>query len=222
MVFTAAKKVELPNFGEKLKKMREGLGLTKERAAQMLNTQIKHLDYLESGEYEKLPAAVYTNGLLRRYAKILEVDGQAFVEEYRKELNIARHLNKTGIHRTLPLLRSPRFVVTPKSLSWLAGFLFFLAVVGYLGYQISFLLKPPKLVLTRPSADMAQEARALEFAGQTDPGAQLTINGESVAIERDGSFKKTLDLNVGLNTITIVSVNQFGKKSEVIRNIVVR
>ena len=222
MVFTAAKKVELPNFGEKLKKMRENLGMGLEKAAQLLNTQVKYLEKLEQGEMETLPAEVYMKGLLRRYAKILEVDEAALLVEYGKELNIARYLSKAAVHRSLPSLRSPRLIITPKTMSLIFGGLLFFFVIGYLVYQLNFLISPPKLILEQPAGDLATNEKTLEIIGQTDSGSRLTINGQEVYIDKDGRFRQMVNLNEGLNSLKIEVANRFNKSQSILRQIMVR
>lgn len=222
MVFAATKKVELPNFGEKLKGTRESLGLSREKVVQLLNIQLKYLERLEEGEWEKLPAQVYMNGLLRRYAKLLAVDEGGLLAEYVKELNIVRHLNRSLAPRPLPVLRWPRLVITPRTLAFVAGCLFSVLAVGYFFYQFSILISRPELLLEQPSGDLATGQAILEVSGRTDPAAQLTINNQPVYIDKEGKFKEILNLSPGLNTLKIVASNRFGKSRELVRQILVK
>ncbi len=85
MVFSL-KKVGFSTFGEKLIKLREEAGLTKQKVAQLLSIQTRYLERLEGGEIEKLPVGVYTKGFLRKYAGILSVRPEELINEYEKEI----------------------------------------------------------------------------------------------------------------------------------------
>ena len=203
-----------------MKRVREDFSMSKERAAQLLNIQIKHIESLEKGDWGKLPAEVYTKGILRRYARELRLDEEQVIAEYASELKIARHLQH-GSHKALPLLRSRKFVLTPKAITLILGGLLFLFIAGYLIYQVSFLVSSPKLELSQPANDLVTDQRELEFIGQTEPEATLTINGQSVYLNKNGQFNHRLELNQGLNTIKLEAINRFGKKSDIVRQIMV-
>jgi len=220
MVFTA-KKVEMPGFGDHLKKLRESAGLSRQKTAQLLNIQVKFLDRLEGGELEKLPGEVYVKGFLRKYAGYLGIDPQALVDEYIKESKIAEHLNGKDVH-SLPALRSRRFIFTPKHISLFLGALAVVLIIGYFVYQLNSLVSPPELEIFEPASDQAVESRDVQIKGKSEPGVKLTINGQETYIDKDGNFQQQIDLNQGLNSIKIEAVNRFGKASSVTRQIMVR
>ena len=65
MVRFTTKKIESLTLGERLKKMRNDRRLGTNDVAKMIKVQVKYLQYLEDGEYAKLPADVYVKGFLR-------------------------------------------------------------------------------------------------------------------------------------------------------------
>lgn len=222
MVF-AAKKVDVSlSFGEKLKKAREGVNLSKEKAAQILNIRVDYLERLECGEIEKLPAGVYIRGILRKYGKLLGIEQEELFTEYEKEARIARHLSKKREHRALPILYSNRFVVTPRVFKLFFLSLIFLTVAGYLFYQLYFLIGPPKLAVFEPAGDLTTSYATVILKGKTEPGVKLTINGELTYIGKDGSFEQAVNLNQGLNVIKVEATNRFGKSSSAVRQIMVK
>jgi len=221
MVFTA-KKVDLPNFGERLKKLREEADFSIQRVARLLNVQARYLERLEKGEMEKLPAGVYNKGFLRRYAKLLNVDADALVEEYEKEARIAKHFNQEKVHQALPHLRSRRFTITPRFFSLMLGLFVFLIVGGYLFYQLHFLISPPTLKIIEPAEDFITDQSALTIKGVTEPGAQLTINGQQTYIDKDGNFEQQVNLTQGVNSIKIEAANRFNKSRAVVRQVMLR
>jgi len=221
MVFTS-KKVELPNFGERLKKLREEADFSVQRAAHLLNIQAKYLQRLESGEMEKLPADVYNKGFLRRYAKLLDADPEALVEEYEKEARITQHLSQGKVHQALPYLRGRRFIITPRFFTAVLGLFILLVVGGYLFYQLHFLISPPRLSIFEPAEDLTTDQASLIIKGQAERGAQLTINGQVTYIDKDGNFEQPVNLIQGINSIKIEAANRFGKSRSVVRQIMLR
>jgi len=223
MVFTAKKVEEIPNFSEKLRKSREELGLSKEKVGQLLNFPAKYFDYLESGELDKLPADVYSKGFLKKYAKILDIEPDLLVLEFEKEIKIIRHLDKGfNEHPSLPSLRSARWIITPKTLGLGAGMILFLLVVGYLAYQLHFLISPPSLTVFEPAPDSIAESSILIVRGEAEMSAKLTINGQMVYVDKDGGFKQEVTLSQGLNVIRVEAANRFGKTNSVVRQVMLK
>jgi len=227
MVFTAKKVEEIPSFSEKLRRAREEAGLSKEKAAQLLNLPAKYIEYLERGELDRLPADVYSRGFLRKYAKVLDIDPDLSVLEFEKEIKIIRHLNKgagkkTSEHQPLPSLSSNRWIITPKTLGLGAGAILFLLVAGYLAYQLHFLISPPGLSVFEPAPDSMTENAVLTVKGETEVSAKLTINGQMVYVDKDGRFQQEMTLSQGLNVIRIEAANRFGKTNLVVRQVMLK
>ena len=69
-------------FGEILKKKREKLGLNLREVAHTLRIQHENLKALEDGDLEKLPPDVYVRAYIKEYARFLNIDSKAFLDEY--------------------------------------------------------------------------------------------------------------------------------------------
>lgn len=60
------------------------------------------------------------------------------------------------------------------------------------------------------------------FTGRTEPGADLTIQGESVQVRSDGAFSKTLQIDrAGRNEVRIRARDAAGNETEVTRSVLV-
>jgi hypothetical protein len=113
-------------------------------------------------------------------------------------------------------------VITPKTLAWLVGTIAMVLVVGYLIYQLHFLISPPSLVIFEPAADVIVVSPEVFIKGQTEPGAKLTINNQLTNIDKDGNFEQAVNLNQGLNVVKIEATNRFRKSSSVVRQIMLK
>ncbi|PTQ12764.1 XRE family transcriptional regulator [Sphingomonas oleivorans] len=72
--------------GERLKSAREAQGLGLETIAERTRVPIRHLQMIESGEHEGLPAIPYSAGFVKVYAQLLGLDGVALARDFRAEL----------------------------------------------------------------------------------------------------------------------------------------
>ena len=72
--------------GEILKQRREELGRDIREIADLLKIKADYLIAIESDSFDKLPAPVYTMGYIRCYAAYLQVEADAIVEFYTRNL----------------------------------------------------------------------------------------------------------------------------------------
>ena len=211
------KKVESLTLGEKLKKLRGDFRMSLAEVSKATRIQVKYLEYLENGQYEKLPADVYVRGFLRSYARYLNIDEAAFIKLYEREQNIQTNLGRDVATKTFNTknLHISSFVITPRSLAIAIIFLLVGSVFFYLYRELQSFAGVPRLVILTPESGAAIETSEVRIAGKTDKGARVSINNQPVFVGSDGDFSDTLILQPGLNTVTVVSINRFDKeKSE--------
>ncbi len=67
------------SVGETLARARTALGMSVEDCAQQLKFAPRKLEALEQGRYDQLPAGTYARGMLRAYARLLNLDAEALV-----------------------------------------------------------------------------------------------------------------------------------------------
>jgi len=119
-----------------------------------------------------------------------------------------------------PLVKRRRLAITPKRIILGLFILFLILVVWYFWHEIKFLIKAPELEVYQPPADITINQENFEIIGKTNPVAYLTVNGQEVYIDREGNFKKEIELSAGVNTIKIEAKNRFGKTNTIIRRII--
>ena len=81
-------------LGEKLKKLRSERRISLSEVSKHTRIQVKYLEYLEEGQYEKLPVDVYVRGFLKNYADFLAIDANVLIRLYEKEREIKKNLEK--------------------------------------------------------------------------------------------------------------------------------
>lgn len=68
----------------------------------------------------------------------------------------------------------------------------------------------PPVVETTPADGDVVDTFMVEFAGTTEPGAEVTVNGEPVELDNDGSFAVMLASDLGENEVTIEAADELG------------
>ena len=98
-------------------------------------------------------------------------------------------------------------------------FIFFL---GYMGFQYRYAILPPPLEIMAPKENSTALSQVVIVEGKTDSNSTVFINGDSVTVDDNGKFKKTIAVFSGKTTITVKAVSHFGKEKILTRHIVVK
>lgn len=204
-------------LGERFRQIREERRLTLDEAAQATNVPAKYLGAIEAGRHDQLPGLVYARNFVRQYAKFLEISETAALEKFTAEDEIVRG-KKPQAPRLVPrantefpwYIRYSRFILGGAAI---------LLVGGYLVWQVTNLVEAPRLEVTEPSTDIATSAATITIVGQTDPSVTVRINNQQTEVEADGSFRETINLEPGLNTLKITAVRKYSQTAVVERRI---
>lgn len=205
--------------GQKLREERLKRGLTLEDVAKATKIKATFLSAIEKGEYQKLPSSTYAYGFVRNYAQTLGLPKAETLALFRREFD------EEKLFKLLPegLTGSLDFPIRRLRLASAGIFviLAFLALLGYILFQYRFAIINPYLEIISPK-EFEVTSSEITVLGKTNPNATVYINNNSVSVDKDGGFKKTLDLFPGKTTITIKAVNRFGRQTTVERHIEVK
>ena len=210
------KRVDSLTLGEKLRKVRNDNRISLTEVARVTKIQVKYLEALEGGAYEKLPPEVYVRGFLRGYASFLGIPEEAIIRLYDRERSIRKNITQTELSPRFRFQSPIRFRFS-FSARGIALSLIAVIVCGfflYLYFEFQSFVSEPRLVILSPSdGDTVTEAETI-VRGETDPRATVHINGGETVVDERGSFSERLSLDSGLNVISISSMNRFGKTRE--------
>ncbi len=210
------KKVESLTLGEKLKKLRQQYRMSYAEIAKATRIQAKYLEYLENGEYEKLPAEVYVKGFLKSYARHLGLEDEAFLKLYEKEKHIRENLGQETVASTA--VRYPAmnvWIITPRTVFIILLVLVLGGTFTYLFTEFRSFVAEPRLLITEPLSGSTLSESVTTLRGQTDPGTVVTANGEPVFVTDTGEFGEEVTLQQGMNRIVVRATNRFEKMKEV-------
>lgn len=202
---------------EKLKEVRLEKDLSLEEVSQ--NTKIKavYLEYIEKGEYSKLPSVSYAHGFVSNYAKFLGLNEKEILALFRREFD------SDTAYRVLPKGFDAKedFPLKGFKIKQTAfiGFFIFLLFIGYMVFQYRYAFINPPLDINSPQKDQIIKSSKVTVVGKTDPDSTIYVNKNVVTVEKNGNFEKTLSVFPGKFTIDIKAINKFGKTSEVKRTV---
>jgi cytoskeletal protein RodZ len=169
------------------------------------------LEYLEHGEFKKLPSESYALGFVKNYASYLGLSSTTAAALFRRENERVKVDIMPSYKKKTHTASRKLFLRSPKGFFILGTILI---VASYLVFQFSFLFVGPKLSISTPKNGSIVKSNVVEVKGETDPYATVTVNGEEVYVDLTGSFRKTLYVYSGDSEIVVISQNRYGKESK--------
>lgn len=112
--------------GERLRAAREAKGMSLDEVATMTRVPTRHLQHIENGDWDSLPAVTYSVGFARAYANAVGLDGREIGSELRSQLGAP-----TSSAATLPYEPADPARVPPRSLALIAAVIALVLVAGY-------------------------------------------------------------------------------------------
>lgn len=207
-------------IGQRFREERLGRGLTLEDVAKATKIRESFLLAIEKGEYKKLPSSAYAQGFVRNYAEYLGFSKREFLALFRREFDEEKFYKvlPEGFASSSDVPRlSFRINHTAIIVLFLLLFLF-----GFILFQYRYALINPPLFVDSPKDGLVTSDKDIQVYGRTDANAVITINGETVSVEDDGTFSKTLSLFPGDTIIEISAKHRLGKEANVKRRVTVK
>lgn len=164
---------ELPleGAGQRLRRAREEAGLTVEQVAAETRIPLRHLEVIEAGDFEALPARTYAIGFSRTYAKAVGLDPSDIARQVREE---------TGAARVHEPVRSSSFEpgdparVPTRGLAWLSALAALLLIAGGFAYFRDYFFPgagPGPIAVPQEADRASQQADAGREAPAPQPDA---------------------------------------------------
>lgn len=209
-------------LGKQLKAVRRTAKLSLDQVATETKISKKYIKALEDGNFAKMPAEVYARGFLENYAKFLGFPPDEVLIQYKRERGLAPK-PKQQDQFVVPgqKVDKPRLTITPRTLGYAAGALVLFVVISYLLTQVSVFAAPPKLEVYNPTNGSTSQSDTVTVEGETDPGAILSINGQPVPTDTNGSFKEEVKLLPGTNSLKITARNKNDREKSETRSVIV-
>lgn len=121
------------SIGERLKGAREAQGLSLDDVAKQTRVPMRHLQHIENGEWDALPATTYSIGFARAYANAVGLNGAEIGVELREQLGAsqaARYAPVPAYYEPADPARVP-----PRSLALVAAAIALVLIVAYVVWR---------------------------------------------------------------------------------------
>jgi transcriptional regulator with XRE-family HTH domain len=199
----------MKNISEILKKTRIQSGLTLDEIES--NTKIKksYLEFIENGEFNKLPSISAAKGFIKIYSKYLGLN-------YEEALVIFRRENKNEENHMLTK-KKRRIKVNSIKNKYISLYIFLISLILILAliygiHEYIIFKMPPKIEMYTPSSqNFTTHNSSVLFSGKITLGDYIYIDGDKINnINLNGTFSQKVGLQEGLNNINIKIKNPLG------------
>lgn len=215
--FVPKKINQTESWGEKLRQARRFKNLKIEEVAKKINIKTEYLLALEDERLENLPAGLYGKKFIKEYAVFLGLNVKEIFKNW--DAQIINDSHEDPFSRKI--LARHKFIIFPKIIRNLLLIAAITICFLYLIFYFKKIILAPELIITQPSANLALTGTNILISGQTDPGAEVRINGEIVLNNNNGYFSQTVNLKKGLNNVIIKAKKKYSREQIVNRQILV-
>jgi transcriptional regulator with XRE-family HTH domain len=165
------------SVGERLRVAREAKKLSLDDVARQTRIPVRHLEHIERGEWDALPALTYSVGFARSYANVVDLDGAQIGAEVRQQLGGAR----TGATAAAPFYEpADPARVPPRTLAIAAAVIAVLLVIGYLVWRSGAVGEESPADVAITQADEASANQAVTGPARPPVAAPPPANGPVV------------------------------------------
>jgi Uncharacterized protein conserved in bacteria len=205
---------------EKLRAARAEKQITIEEAAKKLSINPEYLAALEKGDYKALPGGVYGKTFLRQYSAWLGLNSDQLLEKFQKESGEAGKEERDVFSKKK--IKKSELAIFPKILKNILLIIIVAVFFSYLGYYLLKTFSLPSVEIYQPVDNLVTENNYIDVVGRADPKTQITINDLQILKDDKGNFSSQVNLNKGVNTITISAQNKYSRKKIITRHILVK
>jgi cytoskeletal protein RodZ len=208
------------HVGEKLYEERVRKGYSLEEVSKATKIRTSFLQAIEKGEYKNIPSGTYAHGFVRNYAKFLKLP------EYEMLALFKREYSEDKLIKVLPegLARDEEFPISKFKIAQTLKVisLIFIVLLAYLVFQYRAAIFDPSLSVSSPKDNAVFTSQMIAVIGKTDSNSTVFVNSDPAALDKDGNFKKTVNVFPGRTKIIIKSVNNFNRTTTLERVIEVK
>ncbi len=167
--------------GERLRLAREQKLLTLEHVAAETRIPLRHLETIESGHYEELPARTYAIGFSRSYARAVGLDERMIADQVRDEIG-ARGPRYSAVGQGMEPGDPAK--LPSAGLAWFGGFAALLLIIGIIAFASAYFGAGdgPQSLLSQQTAE--KEATAAQ--AQARPQSAATASDLATTAPADG------------------------------------
>ena len=182
---------ELSTVGKLCLDARLNKGLTQERAGALLKVRVKIIKDFEDGENIDLPGLAYKVGFVRSYARLLDLDGDLLVQEFKEGLELNSF--KEEYKFLTPELNKSNFLPIGAVIS------VFVAILSYTGWYYSDRSNKIEHVAVQKIENISEKTAEIDNNSYVIIEEDFSNNLPSSKINNDLNTVQEVNLKTNLN-----------------------
>ena len=183
--------VELSTVGKLCLDARLNKGLTQEQAGALLKVRVKIIKDFEDGENIDLPGLAYKVGFVRSYARLLDLDGDLLVQEFKEGLELNSF--KEEYKFLTPELNKSNFLPIGAVIS------VFVAILSYTGWYYSDRSNKIEHVAVQKIENISEKTAEIDNNSYVIIEEDFSNNLPSSKINNDLNTVQEVNLKTNLN-----------------------
>ena len=183
--------VELSTVGKLCLDARLNKGLTQEQAGALLKVRVKIIKDFEDGENIDLPGLAYKVGFVRSYARLLDLDGDLLVQEFKEGLELNSF--KEEYKFLTPELNKSNFLPIGAVIS------VFVAILSYTGWYYSDRSNKIEHVAVQKIENISEKTAEIDNNSYVIIEEDFSNNLSSSKINNDVITVQEVNLKTNLN-----------------------
>ena len=183
--------VELSTVGKLCLDARLNKGLTQEQAGALLKVRVKIIKDFEDGENIDLPGLAYKVGFVRSYARLLDLDGDLLVQEFKEGLELNSF--KEEYKFLTPELNKSNFLPIGAVIS------VFVAILSYTGWYYSDRSNKIEHVAVQKTENISEKKAEIDNNSYVIIEEDFSNNLPSSKINNDVNTVQEVNLKTNLN-----------------------
>ena len=195
------------SVGKLLRAARERKKISLRDVEKQIKVREQFIRALEEDKWYSFTSRIYVTGILKNYARFLELDERKILAFFRREYERSEELRfKEKV--------STSYLSSDSKKTLFVGFIFIcVLLVSYFSYQLFQYFKPPTVQILAPTSTLFKRELTVKIIGKTEKEAVITIMGERVYQNKEGIFEYVIPLKQKENTVSIEVIGANGKKT---------
>jgi hypothetical protein len=193
--------------GEILKQERERQKIPISSVIKQIKVREKFIIAIEENNWKYFTSTIYISGLIKNYSKFLGLEPKKILAFFRRDYE-----KKEEIKFKKKISSKYLTPETKKAITFFVSFILFLFII-YFGYQLKIYFSPPVVAIVSPTSTKFRSETKIIVKIKTEKEAMVTVSGERIYQNKEGSFEYELPLQKGKNEITVEVVGANGKKT---------
>jgi cytoskeletal protein RodZ len=195
------------SVGTILKKEREKKGLLLIDIEKQIKVREKYLKAIEDENWSYFSSKIYIIGILTNYSRILNLDHKKVIAFFRRDYEKKEEIK---FKRKVP----SSYLTSETKIFFKFGLIILtLFLILYFIFQLKTYFSPPSLTLLKPTVNYFTIEKNIKITGKTDKDTSITIFGERVYQNKEGTFTYEYSINEGKNKLIINLIGANGKKA---------